>query len=51
MWLSVLGAGDFKASERSKNAGGHPQPDLFCPSIRVPLRASQPESKRAYAKE
>ena len=25
-----------------------PQPDLFCPTIRVPLRASQPDSKPPY---
>jgi hypothetical protein len=30
--------------------GGHPQPDLFRPTIRVPLRSTQAESKRANAK-
>jgi hypothetical protein len=31
--------------------GGQPLPDLFCPTIRVPLRAMQAEAKRANAKE
>jgi transposase-like protein len=30
--------------------GGHPQPDLFCPTIRVPLRTprSEERQKRVY---
>lgn len=31
--------------------GGHPQHALFYPTIRVPLRAMQAESKRANAKQ
>jgi hypothetical protein len=31
--------------------GGHPQPDLFSPTIRVQLKATQAESKRPNAKK
>jgi hypothetical protein len=31
--------------------GGHPLPDLFCPTIRVPLRAAQAVAKHANTKK
>jgi hypothetical protein len=34
----------------AKAGGGHPQPDLFRPTIRVPLRGVQADAKRANAK-
>jgi len=36
---------------RESNGGGHPTPDLFKPTIRVPLRATQAESKRVNTKQ
>ncbi len=39
------------AEALAKAGGGHPQPALFCPTIRVPLRATQAEAKRANAKQ
>jgi hypothetical protein len=34
---------------RESNGGGQAQPALFFPTIRVPLRATQAEAKRANA--
>ncbi len=36
--------------ERAWFGGGHPLPALFCPTIRVPLRVPQADSKRANTK-
>jgi hypothetical protein len=35
----------------NESGGGHPLPDLFCPTIRVRLRAVQVDSKHANAKK
>jgi hypothetical protein len=39
------------AEALAKAGGGQGQPALFCPTIRVPLRATQVESTRANAKK
>ena len=39
------------AEALAKAGGGHPLPDLFRPTIRVPLRATQAESKRGNIKQ
>jgi hypothetical protein len=36
---------------QARFGGGHPQPALFYPTIRVPLQATQAEAKRANAKQ
>ena len=33
--------GKWKSLAANENGGGHPIPDLFCPTIRVPLRAAR----------
>lgn len=38
-------------TRESKFAGGHPLPDLFFPTIRVPLRAARDELERANGKK
>ena len=35
----------------TRERGGHPLPDLFRPTIYVPLRATQAESKRGTTKQ
>jgi len=39
------------AEALAKAGGGHPLPDLFRPTIRVPLRTMQADFKRANAKK
>jgi hypothetical protein len=48
--VSKLGKLSAKSFPGASNGGGQAQPDLFCPTIRVPLRTTQAESKRANAK-
>lgn len=45
-------AGLFRLGTGEKKfGGGQPIPDLFCPTIRVPLRAARAEFVRANAKK
>ena len=41
-----VGRGYYGWLEDQNKFGGHPLPALFTPTIRVPLRATQAESKR-----